>query len=164
MTFPDVLDHFPEDHPQLGNLLAIFRGLAAAVISVQDKASGVWYQILDQDGRDGNYLEASASCMFVYALAKGVRKGYLDPSALDVARRGYGGILSQFVTVSDPGLVSLHRICSVGGLGGKPYRDGSFEYYAGEKILSNDFKGVGAFMLASLEMEHAERPLKEVAR
>jgi len=164
MTFPDVLDHFPEDHPQLGNLLAIFRGLAAAVISVQDKASGVWYQILDQDGRDGNYLEASASCMFVYALAKGVRKGYLDPSALDVARRGYGGILSQFVTVSDPGLVSLHRICSVGGLGGKPYRDGSFEYYVGEKILSNDFKGVGAFMLASLEMEHAERPLKEVAR
>ena len=157
MTFPDALDHFPEDHPQLGNLLAIFRGLTAAVISVQDEASGVWYQVLDQNGRDGNYLEASASCMFVYALAKGVRKGYLPFNALDAARRGYNGILAQFVTVDDSGLVNLHSICSVGGLGGKPYRDGSFEYYVGEKVLSNDFKGVGAFMLASLEMECAER-------
>lgn len=155
MTFPDVLDHFPPDHPQLGNLLAIFRGLAAAVISVQDEASGVWYQVLDQGSRAGNYLEASASCMFVYALAQGVSKGYLDPAALVAARRGYDGILSQFVTVGDSGLVNLHSICSVGGLGGKPYRDGSFEYYVGEKVISNDLKGIGAFMLASLAMERA---------
>ncbi len=155
MTFPDVLDHFPQDHPQLGNLLAIFSGLAAAAIAVQDEASGVWYQVLDQGSRDGNYPEASASCMFVYALAKGVRKGYLDPAALVAARRGYDGILSQFVTVGDSGLVNLHSICSVGGLGGKPYRDGSFEYYVGEKVISNDLKGIGAFMLASLEMELA---------
>jgi len=156
MTFPDVLDHFPGDHPQRSSLLATYRDLAAAIISVQDEASGVWYQVLDQNGRDGNYLEASASCMFVYALAKGARKGYLQPSALDAARRGYDGILAQFVTTEDSGLVNLHSICSVGGLGGKPYRDGSFEYYVGEKVLSNDYKGVGAFVLASLEMECAQ--------
>jgi len=156
MTLPDVLDHFPEGHPQLGNMLAIFRDLAAALVSVQDEGSGVWYQVLDQRGRDGNYLEASASCMFVYALAKGVRKGYLRPSALDAARRGYDGILTQFVTVDGSGLANLHHICGVGGLGGKPYRDGSFEYYVGEKVLSNDYKGVGAFMLASLEMKRLE--------
>ena len=156
MTFPDVLDHFPGDHPQRGNLLVTFRDLAAAIIAVQDEASGVWYQVLDQNGHDGNYLEASASCMFVYALAKGVRKGYLEPGALDAARRGYAGILTRFVTVDGSGLVNLHQICGVGGLGGKPYRDGSFEYYVREKVLSNDYKGVGAFMLASLEMERTE--------
>jgi unsaturated rhamnogalacturonyl hydrolase len=155
MALPDVLDHFPDDHPRRADLLAIFRDLAAALVSVQDGASGVWYQVLDQNGRDGNYLEASASCMFVYALAKGVRKGYLGAHALDAARRGYDGILAQFVTVEDSGLINLHRICSVGGLGGKPYRDGSFEYYVREKVLSNDYKGVGAFILASLEMERA---------
>ena len=153
MTIPDVLDHLPGDHPQRGNLLAIFRDLAAAIISVQDEASGVWFQILDQNGRDGNYLEASASCMFVYALAKGVRKGYLDPIALEAARRGYDGILARFVTLEESGLVNLHGICSVGGLGGKPYRDGSFEYYVSEKVIANDYKGIGAFLLASAEIE-----------
>ena len=156
MAFPDVLDHFPDDHPRRADLLAIFCDLAAALVSVQDEASGVWYQVLDQNGRDGNYLEASASCMFVYALAKGVRKGYLGANALDAARRGYDGILAQFVASENSGLVNLHRICSVGGLGGKPYRDGSFEYYVREKVLSNDYKGIGAFILASLEMERAE--------
>jgi unsaturated rhamnogalacturonyl hydrolase len=112
----------------------------------------VWYQILDQPNREGNYLEASASSMFVYALAKGVRKGYLDPEYMDVARRGYEGLLEQFVTVED-GLVNLNRVVSVGGLGGDNDRDGSFAYYLSEPVISNDPKGTGPFILASLEME-----------
>jgi unsaturated rhamnogalacturonyl hydrolase len=156
MAIPDVLDHFPEDHPRRGDLLAIFSDLAAAIMSVQDEASGLWYQVLNQGGRQGNYLEASASCMFVYALAKGTRQGYLDRAALDAARRGFAGILEQFVTVDAAGLLNLDGICSVGGLGGQPYRDGSFEYYVSEKVLANDYKGVGAFILASLEMERTK--------
>ncbi len=156
MAIPDVLDHFPQDHPERGKLISIFQRLAVAVAAVQDESSGVWYQILDQAGRDGNYLEASASCMFVYALAKGVRCGYLDRKYLDVARRGYKGILEQFVRVDEAGLVNLERICSVGGLGGQPYRDGSFEYYISEKITANDYKGVGAFVLASIEVETSQ--------
>ncbi|MBN1887411.1 MAG: glycoside hydrolase family 88 protein [Thermoflexales bacterium] len=156
MAIPDVLDHFPQDHPERGKLISIFQRLAAAITAVQDESSGVWYQILDQAGRDGNYLEASVSCMFVYALAKGVRCGYLDRKYLDVARRGYKGILEQFVRVDEAGLVNLERICSVGGLGGQPYRDGSFEYYISEKIMANDYKGVGAFVLASIEVEMSQ--------
>jgi len=156
MAILDVLDHFPEHHPRRADLLAILSDLAAATRAVQDEASGVWYQILDQGGRRGNYLEASASCMFVYALAKGARRGYLDGTALATARRGYAGILEQFVTVDDAGLVTLDGICSVGGLGGQPYRDGSFDYYVGEPVVANDYKGVGAFILASLEIERAE--------
>jgi unsaturated rhamnogalacturonyl hydrolase len=155
MAIPDVLDRLPLDHPQRQRLITIFRATLDAAVRVQDQASGVWYQVLDQGGRSGNYLEASASCMFVYALAKGVRKGYLGEEYLAAARRGFDGILREFVTVDDQGLVNLNDICAVAGLGGKPYRDGSYEYYVGEKLISNEYKGVGPFIMASLEMERA---------
>lgn len=156
MAIPDVLDHFPMNHPQRDELLAIFQTTVSAIARFQDPASGVWYQVLDQGDRPGNYLESSASCMFVYAIAKGVRKGYLGREVLAVARRGYEGILKHFVEVDEQGLVNLNGICSVGGLGGKPYRDGSFEYYISEKIVTNDYKGVGPFIMASVEIEKAE--------
>jgi unsaturated rhamnogalacturonyl hydrolase len=153
MALPDVLDHLPAEHPKQDTILSIFQTTISAVVAVQDQATGVWYQVLDQGDREGNYLEASASCMFVYAIAKGVRRGYIDPTYLDVAERGYAGILEQFIRVDDAGLVNLDGICAVGGLGGKPYRDGSFAYYISEKVIANEYKGVGAFILASAEME-----------
>ena len=156
MAIPDVLDYFPGEHPQRDELLAIFETTMSAIARVQDPASGVWYQVLDQGDRSGNYLEASASCMFVYALAKGVRKGYIGKEYLAVAVRGYEGILEQFVEMDDQGLVNLSGICSVAGLGGKPYRDGSFEYYVGEEVITNEYKGVGPFVMASVEMENLE--------
>ena len=124
-----------------------------AVVQVQDPASGVWYQVLDQGSRPGNYLESSASCMFVYALAKGLRKGYLGAEYLAAARKGYDGILTEFVTVDEQGLVNLDGICAVAGLGGNPYRDGSYEYYVSEKVIANEYKGIGPFVMASLEVE-----------
>lgn len=153
MAIPDVLDHLPEDHSEREKLVEIFANMIGALAAVQDRSTGLWYQVLDQGGKQGNYLEASASCMFVYAMAKGVRKGCLDGQYLDVARRGYEGVLKHFVDVDDQGLVNLNRICSVAGLGGEPYRDGSFEYYISEEIVTNDYKGVGPFILASVEME-----------
>jgi unsaturated rhamnogalacturonyl hydrolase len=153
MAIPDVLDHFPLDHPQRDRLVSIFRATADAAAGVQDPVSGVWYQVLDQGGRPGNYLESSSSCMFVYALAKGVTRGYLGEEYLAAARRGYDGILAEFVTVDERGLVNLDGICAVAGLGGKPYRDGSYEYYVGEKAIANEYKGVGPFIMASVELE-----------
>jgi len=155
MALVDVLDFFPGDHPGRDSIIAILERVAEAITRVQDEATGLWYQVLDQGGRPGNYLEASASCMFVYALAKGVRRGYLPAEYLAVARRGYDGIERNLITVDAQGLVSLHGICSVAGLGGEPYRDGSFEYYVSEKQVSNDYKGVGPLILAALEVEGA---------
>jgi unsaturated rhamnogalacturonyl hydrolase len=155
MALVDALDFFPPGHPKRTGLIAIFDRLATAVTNVQDRETGLWHQILDQPTRKGNYLESSASCMFVYALAKGVRKGYLHPAFLNIARKGYRGILDRFITTDKNGLVSIHQACAVGGLGGNPYRDGSYDYYIGEKIRSNDPKAVGSFILASLEMEAA---------
>lgn len=153
MALPDILDYFPEDHPKRDMIIQVFGDTAEAVLGVQDEASGVWYQILDHGDRPGNYLEASASCMFVYALAKGLRLGYLDPAYFPAARRGYQGILEQFIKVDEKGWVNLDGIVSVGGLGGDPYRDGSFKYYISEPVVSNDYKGFGPFVMASVEIE-----------
>lgn len=162
MALADILDNFPREHPQRDLIIQVFCHTADAIQMVQDETCAVWYQILDQAQRLGNYLEASASCMFVYALAKGVRLGYLQPSYLHTARRGFQGILNQFIEVDGRGWVNLHRICSVGGLGGDPYRDGSFEYYISEPVVSNDYKGFGPFIMASVEIERAgEKPGSE---
>ena len=154
MALVDVLDDFPESHPDHGALVHLFQDYAEAVVNVQDPVSGVWYQILDQPTREGNYLESSASSMFVYALLKGVRKGWLDEERfLDRARRGYQGLLDEFVRTGADGLLSLTHVVGVGGLGGDNDRDGSYEYYLSEPIVSDDPKGVGPFILASVEME-----------
>ena len=113
--------------------------------------------MVDKAGKEGNYLESSASSMFVYALTKAVKKGYIDSKFLTVAQKGYEGILKNFIEVDKDGSIQIHQACSVAGLGGEPYRDGSFEYYISEKIRSNDPKAVGPFILASLEFERIEK-------
>jgi unsaturated rhamnogalacturonyl hydrolase len=104
-------------------------------------------------GREGNYEEASASCMFVYAAARGVRQGYLPAKAQAIAADGWRGILQHMIAVDEQGQANLGPICAVAGLGGDPYRDGSYAYYVGERRATNDLKGVGPFILAALEME-----------
>ncbi|AXE19834.1 glycoside hydrolase family 88 protein [Runella rosea] len=155
MALVDVLDYFPETHPERANLVKYLQRLAPALVKYQDAKSGVWYQMTTQGTRKGNYFEASASCMFVYALAKGVRMGYLPQTYLSVAQKGYAGILKEFVEETPNGTLNLNKTVSVGGLGGTPYRDGSYEYYLSEPIRQNDLKGVGPFIFASVEMEIA---------
>jgi unsaturated rhamnogalacturonyl hydrolase len=156
MGMVETLERLPNDHPRRSEVLEIFRNLAAAIATAQDASSGVWWQVMDEPGRKGNYLESSASCMFVYSMAKGVRLGLLDENYNAVARRGYDGIVERFIW-ADPhnrGLVSLTDTCKVAGLGGKkPYRDGSFKYYISEPRIANDPKGLAPFILASMEME-----------
>ena len=153
MAIMDVLDYLPPDHPKRPDILAIFERTITALVRVQDQSTGLWYQVLDQGNREGNYLEASGSCMFVYSIAKAVRQGYLPKVSLDVARNGYQGVLNNLIRVDEQGLVNLEKTCGGAGLGGTPYRDGSYEYYIHERIVTNDCKGVGPFILASIEME-----------
>jgi len=154
MALVDTLDYFPAQHPQRAELVAILNRLATAIAKYQDPKSGLWYQVVDKGGEPGNYLEASGSCMFVYALAKGVRQNYLPKTYLSVAQKGYQGIQHQFVKTDGQGQVNLEGTVGVAGLGGNPYRDGSYQYYIGEKVVTNDPKGIGALLLASSEMEN----------
>lgn len=155
MGIADVLDYLPAAHPRRMEIEAIFRRTMQAISRYQDAESGLWYQVVDQGRRKGNYLEASASSMFVYALAKGARKGYLEKGSFTAAQKGYEGILRKLVVVDPDGAVHLTGVCSVAGLGGPTRRNGSFEYYVGEPVVADDLKGVGAFILASVEMAQA---------
>lgn len=151
MAMVDVLDFLPENHPGRERIITYLNQYAEAITKVQD-ASGLWWQVLDQGNREGNYLEATGSAMFVYTFAKGVRKGYLPKKYLDSAKKGYDGIIKNLITVDENGIVNLNKCCAVAGLGGNPYRDGSYEYYINETIRSNDPKGTGPFIMASLEL------------
>jgi rhamnogalacturonyl hydrolase YesR len=152
MALVDVLDYFPQDHPKRKELIAIFQRLATAVKPYQD-VNGVWYQITDKATTKGNYPEASGSAMFTFAIAKGVRLGYLDKSFKDVAVKGFNGIIKMFIETDEQGHIHLTKTCSGAGLGGNPYRDGSFEYYIKEPLRVDDLKGVGPFIQASIEIE-----------
>jgi len=158
MALVETLDFVPLEHPRRRELIAILQRLAEAIVKVQDPKSGVWWQVVDQGGRDRNYLEASVSTMFTFALLKAARHGYIDAKYRDIGRRAYAGVLKQFIEVDGDGVVNIHHVCEVAGLGGDPekgerYRSGTYDYYVTEKIRSNDPKAVGPFIFASLEME-----------
>ncbi|GET20278.1 glycoside hydrolase family 88/105 protein [Prolixibacter denitrificans] len=154
MALVDALDFIPEDYPNRDKLIDILNQVAAGIAKWQDPKSGVWFQVLDQGNREGNYLEASASCMFVYTLLKATRLHYIDSNYNAVAVKGFDGILKNFIKENQDGTISLTNVCAVAGLGGNPYRDGTYEYYIKEPVRDNDPKGVGPFILACLEIKN----------
>lgn len=153
MALVDVLDYLPQDHEGRERLIKYLNQYVEAIVKYQDEKTGTWYQVLNLPEREGNYLEATGTSMFTYTLAKGVNKGYLPKQYLDNANKAFEGILDTFITVEDNGVVNLNKCCGVAGLGGNPYRDGTFEYYIGEIIRSNDPKGTGPFIMAALELK-----------
>jgi len=153
----EVLDYLPKSHPDRATIIATLGDVAEAVARVQDPVTGLWWQVLDQPNRAGNYLEASASSMFVYALAKAARLGYVDARFRATATRGFDGLVRHLVKPGEDGMPSLTNVCQVAGLGGNlrkdgSYRDGSYAYYVSEPIVADDYKGVGPFIYAALEL------------
>jgi unsaturated rhamnogalacturonyl hydrolase len=158
MALVDVLDCIPLSHRgQRETLKGIVNRLSGPVLKFQDRKSGLWYQILDRGQEEKNYLESSASAMFIYFLFKAIRSEILGeadiPRAREAALAGYEGLLREKLREDSSGELHLMGICKVAGLGGNPYRDGSFNYYISEPVVMDDFKGVSPFILASLERE-----------
>lgn len=151
MALVDVLDFIPENHPKRGLLLEIIKGLAETLVKYQD-TNGLWYQVIDKIGDPGNYHEASVSSMFMYAYAKAVNKGYINKNHLTVAEKAYNGLMTNLIVRNDDGTLTLTQCCAVGGLGGKPYRDGSYTYYINERIRDNDAKATGPFIMGCIQL------------
>lgn len=157
MALVDTLDYLPTNHPAGKQILGQIQGLAKALINYQDKTSGVWWQVMDKPNAKGNYREATASTMFVYALAKAVNHGEVSTRYIPAVLKGYQGVINQFVRTNASGALSLTQCCQVAGLGfksarGEP-RDGSFRYYISEPLVENDLKGIGPFILAGIEVQ-----------
>lgn len=153
MALVDTLEVLPEENENTPKLKSILKDVIEALMKVQDNKSHVWYQVLDQGNRKGNYLEASGSSMIVYAILKGARKGYLEPEYIEKGLEAYNGLVDEFILETDEGYINLNKICYVAGLGGKDNRDGSYTYYISEPIISNEPKGLGPFILAAAEAE-----------
>ena len=154
----DALDYLPKNTEGRDKVLAIVRNLAASLIKYQDPASGVWYQVTDQGNRKGNYLESSASSMFVYFLSKSINKGYIAKSYLTPTTKAFNGLINTFIKKEANGTITITHCCAVAGLGGdKIYRDGSFPYFISEPVIENDPKSVGPFILASIEFEKLKK-------
>ncbi len=159
MALVDSLDFFSPTHPEVEHINEILRRVADGIVRWQDPKSGLWWQVTDQGAREGNYLEGTASSMFVYVLAKGINRGYLPRETyLPALLKGYEGLLRDLIKPEgDTGRISLSQCCAVAGLGYTNSkgmaRDGSFEYYISEPIIDNDLKGTGPFILAGIELQ-----------
>ncbi|MFJ9906968.1 glycoside hydrolase family 105 protein [Streptomyces sp. NPDC101152] len=144
MAMVDVLDAIPANQPRRSQLLSIFRKLAAALEKYQDPATGRWFQVMDKGDRSDNWTETSCSSMFTYALSRGAQQGYLDPHYAAVAQRGYQGVLAR-LSVGPDGRTDLADI-SVGT------NVGDYAYYVGRTRATNDFHGLGAFLIMNEQL------------
>ena len=174
MALIEVLDALPEDYARRSEVIDLLVKDFDAILKWQDKKTSTWYQVMDEPGREGNYLESTCSAMFTYAMLKAYRKGYVGTKYRDAGIKAYKGIINNFIRVNADKTISLINCCAVAGLGPavtpeveaamkkinpkgsvkeNPKRDGSYEYYLSEPIRDNDAKGIGPFLWASLEME-----------
>lgn len=151
MAIVDVLDFLPLNHAKRQDIENILKRTIETLNNYRDLETGLWYQVLDKGGATGNYLETSASCMFIYSMAKAARKGYIDIEYKQMALKAYENMIKLYFS-EDADLCELDSICKVAGLGGTPYRDGSYEYYISEAKGINDYKGVGPFIMAGVEL------------
>ena len=142
-----------DDEDAKGRLTRIFSDLIDSITNFRDE-SGLYWQVVDQPGRNGNYLETSGSSMIAYAQLKGARIGVLDSSYASLGKATFDGICAKYLKVNDVGELNLGGICLVAGLGpeNNTRRDGSYEYYISEPIVENDAKGVAPFVLCYTEI------------
>ena len=152
MALVDVIEILPAGE-QKDALVRILNSTFHPLPLFADQQTGMWYQVLDRPYAEGNYLEATASVMFVYAMLKGTRMGVLKDVDREAARTRYEDMLKTFVRVDEDGLVNLDQCCEVAGLGGKQNRRGDYDYYINEPVRSNDPKGIGPLIWAALEYE-----------
>ena len=177
MALVELLDALPENYGRREEVIDLLRQDLDAVIRWQDERSGLWYQVMDAPGREGNYLESSCSSMFAYALLKAANRGWARERHREAGLKAYEGIIRHFIRVNADQTISLTDGCSVAGLGpGRSpeveaalkkvnpkaklkenrRRDGSYAYYLSEPVRDNDAKAVGPFIWASLEKEMME--------
>jgi len=137
-------------------LISYLREVVDSMLAAADNTTGMLWQVTNQGGREGNYLETSASSAFAYVLMKGARLSYLPEYYFDLGKKVFDSVVNNKLVETEHGLI-LSDICLVAGLGvysGKgdyKERDGTFEYYISEPKVDNDAKGVAPFLMAFAE-------------
>ena len=154
ISLVDNIDYI-DDEDERKKLCEIFAEAIDGISQYADPETGMFYQVVDQGAREGNYLETSGSSMIAYAMMKGARLGVIDKKYSDMGKKTFDGICKKYLTVSEDGDLNLGGICLVAGLGPEDNRrrDGSYEYYNSEPVVENDAKGVAPFVLCYTEIK-----------
>ena len=157
VALADLMEILPKDGTG-DSLKAIFRELMEGAARYADPETGLYWQVVDQGGREGNYLETSGSSMLAYAMLKGARLGILEKEYAAKGEKTFRGIVEKYLSFTD-GELNLGGICLVAGLGpeNNRRRDGSYEYYISEPVVNNDAKGVAPFLLCYTEIKRLEK-------
>lgn len=151
MALVDTLEELPDGHPGRDRLVEILHRWARGIVRHQDSTTGLWWQVTDEGTRPGNYLEATASSMFLYTLAKALNDDLLDSGEFrGPVEAAWSGLRRYLLDIDAKGRLSLAQCCRVAGLSEE--RDGSYDYYLSERVVDNDIKGVGPFIRATLEL------------
>jgi unsaturated rhamnogalacturonyl hydrolase len=146
MALVDMLGDLPDNTAGRAEMVTMLSGIAAALQSTQDPATGLWRQVVDMGSRNEDFVESSATGMFVYALKAGVARGYLNASYLAVASRGWEGLKTK-VTFDGSGIPTITS--AVQGMGVQD----NYANYVNKMVLSNSAHGLCAILLAASEME-----------
>ena len=162
LALADLIEIIPKGMEERDELAEMLQDLAESISAFADPESGMYWQVVDCAGREGNYLETSGSAMIACAMLKGVRLGALDAKFREMGRKTFNGIVQHHLKVRD-GMVGLDNICLVAGLGpeNNRRRDGSYEYYVSEPVVSDDAKGAAPFMLCYTEIRRADGAVEQ---
>lgn len=148
MAMVDTIEFMEKDPNHCDELKTMFVEAIEGLLKYQEQETGMWYQVIDEGCREGNYLETSATLMIAYSILKGVRLGLLPQGYKENGIKAFEGTINKYL---DAEANQLGGICGVAGLGNLPYRDGSYEYYISERIAANDPKGVGTLLMTYSE-------------
>ncbi len=154
VALADIIEYIDDENAKK-ELISIFAEVIEGISKYADSETGMYYQVIDQGSREGNYLETSGSSMIAYAMMKGARLGVIDKKYAEMGKKTFDGICQKYLTVSDDGDLNLGGICLVAGLGPEDNRrrDGSYEYYISEPVVENDAKGVAPFVMCYMEIK-----------
>jgi unsaturated rhamnogalacturonyl hydrolase len=146
MATTETLKALPVNHPDRAALLQIDQKLIQGMAQYQDPATGRWFQVVNRGDLSANWTETSCSAMYSYTIDVAVQQGWVDPSYQAVADRGYQGVLKK-VSVGSDGLTNITDICVGTNVG-------DLNYYLGRDRATNDFHGLGAFLIANEQFTH----------
>ena len=153
VALADLLEILPSGNARQ-EIAAIFSDLMRSMLPYADPETGMYWQVVDQMEREGNYLESSGSSMSAYAMLKGARLGFLEKEYAAQGKKTFDGIIGKYLSL-EGGSLQLGGICLVAGLGpeNNRRRDGTFAYYISEPVVCNDAKGAAPFVLCYTEVK-----------
>ena len=137
LAMSELLMLMPEDHKDRAKVLEIFQNFAGGVLNCRDKRQGIWHQVINNHD---SYVETSGSAMFITALARGVKFGWLDEGIKDTVVEAWNSLCERCVDTDG----NVYGVCQGSGCNKEE------KYYLNLGTITNDDHGVGIVLGAGV--------------